>query len=439
MGRNSLNGVLAIRSDERVEDSPATETDRRERQTITGVTKISQVQPAKADTTPKAEPPGAQPIAEPATARERRTEAPAKNETSGSGSRRKPILIGVGALALLAGGYFAYDYITVGRFMVSTDDAYVGAYMSVISPKVSAIVTEVPVVDNQSVKEGQVLVHLDEGDYRLALDQAQSKLATQMAVITTFDAQIKSAEANAAQERAQLEAAKANVIKAKADYERTQALTAKDYATQAALDAAVAARDSAIAQVKAYEAAIQAADANVALLHAQRTQAEKTAKELQVAVDQAKRDLSFTTIRAPFDGVVGNRGGVQVGDYVTPGKRLMAVVPLDKVFVDANYKETQLPPIVAGQTAMVSVDALDGKALKGTVESVSPASGSQFSLLPPENATGNFTKIVQRVPVRIAIPASEAKGQLRPGLSVVVSIDTRTTPSTGKHEQTAKE
>lgn len=439
MGRNSLNGVLAIRSDERTKNGPVAETNRVEREGSAGPAKISQVQPPKADTSPKAEPPTAQPVGEPATARERSTDAPAKNETARSGSRRKPILIGIGALALVAGGYFAYDYITVGRFMVSTDDAYVGAYMSIISPKVSAIVTEVPVVDNQSVKEGQVLVHLDEGDYRLALDQAQSKLATQMAVIKTFDAQIKSAEANAAQERAQLEAAKANVIKAKADYERTQALTAKDYATQAALDAAIAARDSAIAQVKAYEAAIQAADANVALLHAQRTQAEKTAKELQVAVDQAKRDLSFTTIRAPFDGVVGNRGGVQVGDYVTPGKRLMAVVPLDKVFVDANYKETQLPPIVAGQTATVSVDALDGKALKGTVESVSPASGSQFSLLPPENATGNFTKIVQRVPVRIAIPASEAKGQLRPGLSVVVSIDTRTTPSTGKREQTAKE
>jgi membrane fusion protein, multidrug efflux system len=190
--------------------------------------------------------------------------------------------------------------------------------------------------------------------------------------------------------------------------------------------------------VKANEAAIQSADANIALLHAQRDQANKTAKELQVAVDQAKRDLSFTTIRAPFNGVVGNRGGVQAGDYVTPGKRLMAVVPLDKVFVDANYKETQLPPIVPGQTATVKVDALDGEVLTGTVESVSPASGSQFSLLPPENATGNFTKIVQRVPVRIAIPLSEADGRLRPGLSVVVSVDTRTTPESAKTAKTAE-
>jgi membrane fusion protein (multidrug efflux system) len=352
-------------------------------------------------------------------------------------SRRKIVLMGIGALALLGASYYGYTYFTVGRFLVSTDDAYVGAYMSIIAPKVSAFVTEVPVVDNEAVKAGQVLVHLDEGDFRLALDQAQSKLATQMAVIKTFEAQIKAAEANAAQARAQLDAAKANVVKTQADFERTDALTAKDYASKSALDAAIAARDSATATVKANEAAILSADANVALLHAQRDQAQKTAKELQVAVDQAKRDLSFTTISAPFDGVIGNRGGVQVGDYVTPGKRLMAVVPLDKVFVDANYKETQLPPIAAGQKATVWVDALNGEALKGTVESVSPASGSQFSLLPPENATGNFTKIVQRVPVRIAIPASEAKGKLRPGLSVVVSVDTRT-HADAPPEKTAK-
>jgi membrane fusion protein (multidrug efflux system) len=199
----------------------------------------------------------------------------------------------------------------------------------------------------------------------------------------------------------------------------------------------VAARDSARAQVKADEAAIQAADANIALLHAQRDQAERVAKELQVSVEQAARDLAFTVIRAPFNGVIGNKS-VQVGDYVTPGKRLAAVVPLDKVYVDANLKETQLGPVVAGQEADIRVDALDGAVIKGTVESVAPASGSQFSLLPPENATGNFTKIVQRVPVRIAVPASEAKGRLRPGLSVVVGIDTRTTPTAAGQQQARK-
>lgn len=433
MGRNNLNSVLTIRREFPQHAESTTTADERSQAKVSSVQNRKDSQPVTAE---KSEQTPFERSADAPAAREKGSDAPVKGAAPAKSSRRKPIFMGLGAVALMAGAYFAYNYITVGRFMVSTDDAYVGAYMSIISPKVSAIVTAVPVVDNEAVKEGQVLVHLDEGDYQLALDQAQSKLATQMAVIKTFDAQIKAAEANAAQQRAQLDAAKANVIKTKADYERTDALTAKDYATKAALDAAIAARDSAIAQVNANDAAIQSADANVALLHAQRIQAEKTAKELQVAVDQAKRDLSFTTIRAPFDGVVGNRGGVQVGDYVTPGKRLMAIVPLDKVFVDANYKETQLPPIVAGQTATISVDALDGEDLKGTVQSVSPASGSQFSLLPPENATGNFTKIVQRVPVRIAIPASEAKGKLRPGLSVVVSIDTRTTPS--KTEKTVQ-
>lgn len=386
----------------------------------------NQIQPAKTEPMSKSGSPDA-------------TEA--KGDTSAkaaskSGSRRKPLVIGIGALALMGLAYFGYQYITVGRFLVSTDDAYVGAYMAIISPKIPAIVAEVPVVDNQSVKAGDTLVKLDDGDYRLALDQAQSKLATQLAAIKTFDAQIRAAEATSAQARAQLDAGKANVIKTEADFKRTDALTAKDYATKASLDAAIAARDSAVAQVKSNEAAIESADANVALLHAQRDQAEKVAKELQVAVDQAARDLSFTVIRAPFDGVIGNRG-VQVGDYVTPGKRLAAVVPLDKVFVDANFKETQLPEIVPGQTATIRVDALNGEALKGTVEGVSPASGSKFSLLPPENATGNFTKIVQRVPVRITIPASAAHDKLRPGLSVVVSVDTRTTPKDAGHDQAA--
>ncbi|HEX5499908.1 MAG TPA: HlyD family secretion protein, partial [Thermomicrobiales bacterium] len=252
--------------------------------------------------------------------------------------------------------------------------------MSIISPKVSAYVSDVPIVDNQSVKAGQVLVRLDDGDYRLALEQAKSKLATQNAQILTFDAQIKAAEAAAAQARAQLESAKATVVKTEADFRRTSALTAKDYSTKASLDATIAARDSARAQVKADEAGVQSADANIALLHAQREQAVQVAKELQVAVDQAARDLSFTVIRAPFDGVIGNRS-VQAGDYVTPGKRLAAVVPLDKVYVDANLKETQLGPVAVGQTANVEVDALDGEVLKGTVVSVAPASGSQFSLL----------------------------------------------------------
>jgi len=361
------------------------------------------------------------------TAREADGQTPARR-------RRRGLLLGVvGAVALAVSAWFAYDYITVGRFMVSTDDAYVGADMAIIAPKVAANVAEVPIVENQSVTEGEVLVRLDDGDYRLALAQAEAKLATQTAAVATFDAQIRAAEATAAQTRAQRDAATASLAKAEADYERTKPLADKDFTSKATLDAVLAARDTARAQVKAGDAAIETADANVALLRSERHQAEQLAKELAVEVAKARRDLSFTVIRAPFAGVVGNRS-VQVGDYVTPGKRLAAVVPLDKVYVDANVKETQLAGIVAGETAEVSVDALDGHALKGVVESIAPASGSLFSLLPPENATGNFTKIVQRVPIRIAVPASEAQGRLRPGLSVVVRIDTRTAPQSSTRQ-----
>jgi membrane fusion protein (multidrug efflux system) len=351
----------------------------------------------------------------------------AVNAAPATRSRKKLVLGGLGVVALVAAAWFTYDYITVGRFIVSTDDAYVGADMAIMSPKVPANVAEVPIVENQFVKEGDVLVRLDDGDYKLALDQAAAKLATQNAAVATFDAQIRAAQANETQTRAQLDATNANVAKTEADYERTKPLADRDYTSKATLDAALAARDMARAQSKAGEAAIESAEANIALLKSQRQEAEQVAKELEVAVAKAKRDLSFTIIRAPFDGVIGNRS-VQVGDYVTAGKRLLAVVPLDKVYVDANVKETQLAGIKIGDTAELSVDALDGPPIKGVVEGIAPASGSQFSLLPPENATGNFTKIVQRVPIRIAVPATEAKGSLRPGLSVVVDIDTRTAP-----------
>lgn len=359
---------------------------------------------------------------------QRRAEKPAEataTKAAGKPSSRKRLLLGAaGIAALIAGSWYGYHYVTVGQYIVSTDDAYVGADMAIISPKVAAYVAEVPIVENQHVKAGDLLVQLDDGDYKLAVDQAATKLATQKAQLQTFDAQNKAAEATASQARSQLESYNASLVKAEADFVRTDQLAARDFSPKASLDAARAARDSARAQVAAGKSAIQTADANVAVLKAQRQEAERVVKELEVALAKAERDLSFTNIRAPFNGVIGNKS-VQVGDYVTPGKRIAAVVPLDKVYVDANLKETQLAHVHPGEPAAIRVDALGGAAIEGTVESVSPASGSQFSLLPPENATGNFTKIVQRVPVRIAVPADKADGKLRPGLSVIVDINTK--------------
>ena len=334
----------------------------------------------------------------------------------------------VAAAALVAALWYGDYYLTVGRFLVSTDDAYVGASMSLVAPKVASYVKEVAIVDNQRVKAGDVLVRLDDGDFKLAVDQAAAKVETQKATVATFDAQIQSAQATAAQVRAQLVAAKATVVRADADFARADALAKQNFTPKATLDAARAARDSARAQVVSQEAAIQTADANIAVLTAQKVQAERLTQEFEVALEKARRDLSFTVITAPFDGVIGNKS-VQVGDYVVPGKRLAAVVPLDKVYVDANLKETQLARVLPGQRVRVRVDALGSEVIEGVVESIAPASGSQFSLLPPENATGNFTKIVQRVPVRVVIPGKNLQGRLRPGLSVSVDIDTRNRPA----------
>src|SRR5690606_19941887 len=195
---------------------------------------------------------------------------------------------------------------------------------------------------------------------------------------------------------------------------------------QQALQQAKATRDKTAANVQSAKAGLATAEANVAVLQAQRTEAERALDQDRTTLDQKKLDLEHMIVRAPFDGIVGNRA-VQPGQYVATGQRLLAVVPVQDVYVDANFKETQLGRIRPGATASVSVDAFDEAPITGTVESVAPASGAVFSLLPPDNATGNFTKITQRVPVRIRIPAEEAaKGNLRPGLSVVVDIDSRT-------------
>jgi membrane fusion protein (multidrug efflux system) len=230
------------------------------------------------------------------------------------------------------------------------------------------------------------------------------------------------------QAEAQKTAALAAQHNAQLVQQRASSLTAKAVGTQSDLDAANAALDQADAAVTTADAAIASANANVSVLEGQRAEAASTLKTDQLALDKANRDLSFTVLRAPYDGVVGNFA-VQVGDYVSPGVKLMAVVPSSKLYIDANFKETQLARLVPGERVLIHVDAEDNDPIVGTIQSLAPASGSVFSLLPAENATGNFTKVVQRVPVRIALPEDAlASGKLRAGLSVVVDADTRTIP-----------
>jgi membrane fusion protein, multidrug efflux system len=342
------------------------------------------------------------------------------------GALNKKALAAVALIAALGvGGWYGQYYWTAGRYLVSTDDAYVGAKNTTLAAKVSGYVEAVLVEDNAHVRAGDVIAKIDDGDYRLAVDSARGRVTTQQATIDRIGKQVEAQQAAIDQAKAQLASAQAGATRAELDFTRQQTLAARDYASKQALDTAQANKDQSKASVQGAQAGVEAADANVSVLQAQQQEAAQTLKELQTALAKAERDLSFTVIKAPMDGVVGNRA-MQVGDYVQPGQRLASLVPLGAVYVDANFKETQLARVRPGQPVKISVDSLNGEKIDGTVVSVAPASGSVFSLLPPDNATGNFTKIVQRVPVRIEVPFELAeKGVLRPGMSVVVNVDTK--------------
>ncbi|WP_182086809.1 HlyD family secretion protein [Aureimonas sp. ME7] len=352
-----------------------------------------------------------------------KTDAPKKK-----GIGKRLVLPVVVIAALAGGGWYGHQWWVDGRFLVSTDDAYVGADMAVLTPKVTGYIQSLPVVENQHVKAGDTIAVIDPGDYQLALRSAEAKIETQNASIARIRAQRDAAVAQVSEARANETAAESSVAQTALDLERADRLVRSGAGAQAPLDQARSAKAEADARLAGTKAASASAEANVSVLDAQIAEAQTTLGSLAVERDQANRDLGFTTIRAPYDGVIGNLS-VQEGDLVSPSRRLAAVVPLDRVYVDANFKETQLHEIAVGEKVRIEVDALPGHDVTGTVVSLAPASGSVFSLLPADNATGNFTKIVQRVPVRIAIdPSDAAKGNLRPGLSVTAAVDTRTAP-----------
>lgn len=385
--------------------------------------------PPAAAPTPPAPPPDAAP-AEPAALLRAAPAEPTPTRAASGGPRRGRIVGRLIALSILLGGagagaWVALDWWRVGRFFVSTDDAYVKADTATISAKVSGYVAEIAVADHQAVKAGDVLLRIDDGDYRLAARAAVDRIATQDASIARIGAQIAAQRASVAQAEAQIAAAQADRARADAAFQRTSTLARHDFASQAQFDQAQADQKRAAASLDAAKAARLAASEAVAVLEAQKLEAARQRGELETAKARAERDLSFATLTAPFDGVVGARAAQQ-GQLVQPGQRLMALLPLDHVYVEANFKETQIARLRPGQKVEIEVDAFEGRRIEGEVASLAPATGAQFSLLPPDNATGNFTKIVQRVPVRLSIPAEIARrGELRPGLSVTARVDTR--------------
>ncbi len=340
---------------------------------------------------------------------------------------KRPLVVLAAIAALGAGAWYGHGYWTEGRFLVTTDDAYVGADIAAIAPRLAAHVATVEVSANQSVRKGDVLVRLDDGDVRLALAQAEAKRASQLAAIARIRSQTATADAAIEQAEAARQAAQADMVRTEAAIERASQLLATSAGSRATYDNARGDRDRAKAQLANADAGITSAQAQRALVDAQLAEAAQALAEIDVSIDKAKRDLTFATITAPIDGVVAARS-VQVGDYVSPGKRILSIVPLADIYVDANFKETQVRRLRPGEKVAITVDAFPDRHFEGEVTALAGGTGSTFSLLPADNATGNFTKIVQRVPVRIRVAQAADGALLRPGMSVTVAVDTRTGP-----------
>ncbi len=336
-------------------------------------------------------------------------------------SKRAPVIIlgGLLAAAALGGGWWLTH-----RGIESTDNAYVQADITTISPKVAGYVADVPVTDNEAVPAGAVLARLDDGDYRARLAEAEAAVAAASAGLTVLDSQLEAQKAQIAEAEAAVATWRAETKLADRELNRIRSLAKDDFASRQRLDTVGATSEKAVAGLAQARAQLAAAEAEVQVLRSNRLRQQALLAQAEAARDLARDSLDNTIIRAPRAGVVGNRA-VRTGQYVGPGSHLMALVPLDSVWVDANFKETQIRALKPGQTATIRVDAWPDAPITGTVASVAPASGAQFSLLPPENATGNFTKVVQRVPVRILLPEDNPlAGRLRPGLSVIVEVDT---------------
>ena len=352
----------------------------------------------------------------------------------------RPVFVAVVALLVAVGGAL---WIAAPKRSVSTDNAYLQADSSVVAPKVRGLVADVLVQHNQRVRRGDPLLRIDaeEFDARVAsatagLQDARSSVAAAQAALVALDAEETLAASNVRAAQTSIRSSEAQQALAEADRRRFDALIAsgavarrdaEQYRTAAVTAQANAEHSRAEFAVSRDQAAVTRA--RRLTLRANLAQAEAAVASAQAALDLARQDQANTLVRAPIDGVVGDRQ-VEPGDYVQPGTRLLTVVPLDALYVIANFKETQTARMVAGQSAGVEVDALPGQTLKGHVESFAPGSGSQFSLLPFEPGTGNFTKIVQRVPVRIRFDADQAAlARLRPGLSSTVTVQLNTPPS----------
>jgi membrane fusion protein (multidrug efflux system) len=354
----------------------------------------------------------------------------ASHASRAPGGRKRKVLVALllGAAAAIA--VAGVRYWSVGRFMVSTDDAYVKADYTSVAPKVSGYISEVLVADNQAVRAGQVLARIDDRDFRAALAQAQGDLAAADSAVRNIDAQIRMQEPIIEEARAGVAVDSAASVFARQESDRYTTLARTGVApTQRAQQTQAALREK-DAEVRREQAGLLAAQSKLAVLTTERGKAEAQRIRAAAALRQAELNLSYTTLVAAIDGTVGART-LRTGQFVQAGTPLMAVVPLHAAYVVANLKETQLGRVRSGQPVEIRVDGAPGARLHGRVDSIAPASGLEFALLPPDNATGNFTKIVQRIPVKIVFDRDLPSVRLRSGMSVEPVIDTRAAPARG--------
>lgn len=340
--------------------------------------------------------------------------------------RWRPLLLaGVAIVAVAAAGNLGWNYWTTGRFQESTDDAYVKADTTVIAPKVSGYLREVLVGDNQPVTAGQPLARIDDRDYAVAVAQARADVAAAQADIDNVGASLDQQQAVIAQAHSTVAVDRANLTFTQQDNDRYVTLARTGAGSVQSEQQAVSRLQVAQSMLQRDAAAEVAAERRTGMLRAQLAKAQAMLAHDRAVAEQAALNLSYATIVSPVDGVVGNRS-LRPGQYVQAGTQLMAVVPVNGVYIVANFKETQLTDVHSGQPVTVDVDMFPGTAVKGHVDSIAPASGQEFALLPPDNATGNFTKIVQRIPVKIVLDGNDRlAGLLRPGMSVTPIVDTK--------------
>ena len=328
------------------------------------------------------------------------------------------------ALAIVAAVWGTHWW-TAGRFIEDTDDAYVGGDVTVIASKVAGYVQTVNVADNQVVHRGDLLVKIDDRDYRAAVAKAEAAVAAARALLVNLDATGQLQHSVIAQANAGVAAADAESTRARLDDSRYQDLASRSAVSLESAQRAQAVAQTAQAGKDRAAAAQQGAQRELDVIASQRQQAQAALAQAEAELDAARLNLSYTELRAPVDGVIGNRRA-RAGAYATSASQLLVVVPSHGLWIDANFKEDQLEHLHVGQAVEVHADVEPGRAFKGHVVSLAPATGAQFSVLPPENATGNFTKIVQRVPVRIVLDGQDGDlDLLRPGLSVKASINTK--------------